>query len=293
MRGGDAYVHWDGATLHVADDEHLDPDDTVAQLVLHEICHALVEGPVAMRLPDWGLDNASGRDVAHEAAAVRLQAHLTGAFGLRGTLFPTTEVRALFEALPADSFVPVPLDDGAESVPMARVAALRAASDPFHPVLREALAATAALAARPVHPISGLPLGPAGATCGGCTWRTPGGFCRQAPRRHRVAREDEPACARFEGALDCLTCGACCRSAYDSVTVGPRDPVLRRHPSLVTHRGNYLELRREGDRCAALTGPIGGPFTCTIYDDRPRCCRDFENGGRHCLEARRRVGLTF
>jgi hypothetical protein len=41
-------------------------------------------------------------------------------------------------------------------------------------------------------------------------------------------------------------------------------------------------------------GEGGAPptFACTIYDDRPRACRDFEAGGRHCLVARRRVGLS-
>jgi len=33
-------------------------------------------------------------------------------------------------------------------------------------------------------------------------------------------------------------------------------------------------------------------FSCFIYDDRPRTCREFEAGGRHCLVARRRVGIS-
>src|SRR6185295_13256077 len=101
-RGGDAYVHFDGRTLFVAEDAHLDPDDSVAQLVLHELCHALVEGPGAMTTPDWGLDNTSDRDALREEACVRLEAHLTGHYGLRDVLYPTTEVRGFFEALPRD-----------------------------------------------------------------------------------------------------------------------------------------------------------------------------------------------
>jgi hypothetical protein len=61
----------------------------------------------------------------------------------------------------------------------------------------------------------------------------------------------------------------------------------------VVRDGDALLLRRAGDRCAALAGPDGGPFGCTVYEDRPRPCRDFVAGGRHCLEARRRVGLSF
>ena len=289
-RGGDAYVHYDGACIRIADDEHLDADDTVAQLVFHELCHALVEGPAAMHAPDWTLDNTSDVDSLREAAAVRLQAHLSGAFGLRGVLFPTTSVRALFDALPTDA-----LSTGdAESIRLSRVAALRAAVVPFGPVLREALAASAQIALRPLHPKSGLPMpsSPTENRCGGCAWRTENGYCRRAQRRALV-EVAEAACTRFEAGLDCLSCGACCRSAYDSVTVGARDPMLRRHPDLVVYRGSYIELRRVGDRCGALAGPDGGPFHCAIYDDRPRCCRDFEAGGRHCVEARRRVGLTL
>ncbi|HTM20170.1 MAG TPA: hypothetical protein VL172_06680, partial [Kofleriaceae bacterium] len=58
-------------------------------------------------------------------------------------------------------------------------------------------------------------------------------------------------------------------------------------------RGEYLELRRSGDRCAALTGDLATRFHCTIYADRPQTCRDFELGGDHCLTARRRVGLSL
>jgi len=34
-------------------------------------------------------------------------------------------------------------------------------------------------------------------------------------------------------------------------------------------------------------------YQCTIYDDRPRTCRDFTLGSNHCLTARRRVGLSL
>ena len=34
-------------------------------------------------------------------------------------------------------------------------------------------------------------------------------------------------------------------------------------------------------------------YHCTIYDDRPKTCRDFTLGGEHCLTARQRVGLTL
>lgn len=280
VRGGDAYVHFDGRILHIATDEHLDADDTVAQLVFHELCHALVQGPAARHLADWGLDNTTDRDEEREKAAVRLQAHLTGAWGLRRHLYPTTPVRTFFEALGADAFAG---DD--ESAELARVAAERAAKwAPIHEALAES-AATLEL----VRHRNGFPLG--AQRCGECAWRSDGGLCRRAPRRLFV-RAEEHGCAKFEPPFKCEACAACCRAAYDSVTVAPRDLVRVRHPELVIEREGYRELARAGDRCAALDGPQGGPWRCRIYDDRPRTCREFAAGGRHCLEARRRVGLT-
>ena len=278
VRGGDAYVHWDGQRLHIADDAELDADDTVGQLVLHEICHAIVQNT---RAPDWDLDNTTDRDKPRELAAVRLEAHLCGAWGLRSVLFPTTPERAFFFALGPNA-----IGDDA----LAREAAARAAGDPWRAVLAEALAKTAAAVAAATHRATGAPLCTDGRTCGDCAWRTKGGTCRVGGKRVAATAT---ACTRWETGLDCQTCAACCRHAYDSVTVTRRDAVVKRHPALVVDRNSYLELRREGDHCAALSGCPGGPFACTIYDDRPRPCRDFELGGRHCLVARRRVGLSF
>jgi Fe-S-cluster containining protein len=71
--------------------------------------------------------------------------------------------------------------------------------------------------------------------------------------------------------------------------------VCKAQPGFVVDRGTYREIRREGDRCAALAGgtPAEPRFRCVIYDDRPRTCRDFTLGSDHCLTARRRVGLSL
>ena len=103
------------------------------------------------------------------------------------------------------------------------------------------------------------------------------------------------ACARWEPPVDCQLCGACCREAYHSVTVSVRDPVVWKEPALIVREGHRFEIRREGERCAALK--VGAPgatprYACTIYDNRPSPCREFAAGGRHCLDARRRVGLS-
>ncbi len=289
-RGGEAYVHFDGRTLWIADDSHLDSDDTVAQLVLHELCHWAVQGGWARDVADWGLDNTSDRDEARERAAVRLQAHLCGAHGLRGVLYPTTVVKPFFESLPARALGEP--GDADPSVALAREAAARIGRWPMSPAIPEALAQSAAALGVARHPHSGHPLAGDSRRCGDCVWRTASGTCRQSSNRRKVPAS-APACVRHETSLDCLTCGACCRSAYDQVWVGSRDPVRARHPDLIVAGPGGLTVLRSDDWCAALTGPAAGPYHCQIYSDRPRTCRDFERAGRHCLTARRRVGLSL
>jgi hypothetical protein len=310
VRTTGAYATSDGrGTIAIGVGEALDVDDAVAQLVFHELCHAITQGSGAAALPDWGLDNTGPRDVVREHACLRLQAHLADAHGLRALMAPTTEYRAYHDALPG-----APLEDGDDpAIPIAREAAARAAAPPWRDPLEDALAATIVELARPelaaIHPL-GMPLGPPNETCGSCAWLYVGGRgkaierCRQAaaapnadgPRTARRA----PACARWEPPVDCATCGACCREAYHSVTVSVRDPVVWKQPDLVERHGYRFEIRRDGDRCAALSdrrsdaarGPGERVFTCAIYEDRPQACRDFAAGGRHCLDARRRVGLS-
>jgi hypothetical protein len=308
-RGDDVYASTDGRrTLRIGSAPTLDPDDSLAQMIFHELCHSLVEGPDSFAQPDWGLDNTGARDELREHACLRLQAHLAGRVGLRGFLAPTTEYRAYWDGLPGDPFSP----RRDPSVVAAVFGAQRAEKPPWAPHLMAALAATAEIAARaasfadgesllsalePVPPPHASGLWPWAAAsdrrCGTCAWRGEAGTCRQADGA--AVASEWPACSRWEAALDCQDCGACCRAAYHSVTVEPRDPVVRLHAHLIEDRGSYLEIRRKGDRCAALDGgdTAETPFACAIYADRPETCRDFELGGENCLIARRRVGLSL
>jgi Fe-S-cluster containining protein len=342
-RVADAYASTDGAgQLAIATAEALDADDSLAQMIFHEICHSLVEGEASFGQADWGIDNTGTDHEWREHACLRTQWVLAGRHGLRALLAPTTDFRVIWDAL--DGAL---LADRADlSVQRAIVAIGRAGKPPWAPALDEALAATARMArevagvrilgakARGVRPSelagddssplpslwggvgeapalhpSGLPMSgaPDGATCGTCAWKVAGRGgamrCRQAAKK---IDEGWAACERYERELDCLTCGACCREAYHSVEVARRDPMIKKHPELVVDRGTFVEVRRNGERCAALTG--GGveelpfehgvrrrmlPVMCEIYDGRPRTCRDFTLGSEHCLTARRRVGLSL
>src|SRR5581483_7086442 len=266
-RTRDAYASSDGrGTIAIGQDDLLDPDDSVAQLVFHELCHALVEGPGAWSLPDWGLDNASARDVAREHACLRLQVHLASPHGLRALMAPTTEYRAYHDALPDDALCGDGGGDGHgdPSLALARAAAARAAEPPWRAPLQRALTLTAAwLAAGRAgqHPL-GLGLGPRGETCGTCAWCYVGGRGKPVARCRQSAGSDgngrrttagSAACARWERPVDCETCGACCREAYHSVTVSVRDPVVWRQPALIMRSAHRFESLRDGDRCAALS----------------------------------------
>lgn len=319
-----AYASTDGrGTLLIGTDDLFDPDDSLAQMIFHELCHALVEGETGERREDWGLDNTRQGNPWREHACLRLQAYLAGSVGLRRFFAPTTDYRVTFwDGLPADPFT-APAEAGGRrerSCVAARIAAWRASGLRWAP-LRGALKASADLAALvprslraetipslwttadpppAPHPAGHAPVAAyhADAGCADCAW----GYISRGHRRCRHAPSirlapDAPACARYEPAteLDCQTCGACCREAYHSVEIARREPLIKRHPDLVVDGGTHLKLRREGERCAALQGGKTAcePYACAIYADRPKTCREFTLGGGHCLDARRRVGLSL
>ena len=212
VRTADAYAATDGrGTLAIASDDALDADDSLGQMIFHELCHSLVEGEDAFAKADWGMDNTGPDHDWREHACLRVQWVLAGRHGLCGVFAPTTEFRAFWDRLSGDV-----LADRTERSVQAAIAALRRAEQPpWAPALSAALAASAqiagaaaAFASRGVlwadrtappapHP-TGLPAGAAGATCGDCAWRFEqrgAARCRQAD-----AKIDDawPACERFE-----------------------------------------------------------------------------------------------
>ncbi len=418
VRTPDAYASTDGkGTLLIAVDEMFDPDDSLAQMIFHELCHALVEGEDGESKLDWGIGYAIGNNPWREHAALRLQAYLAGQVGLRDFFAPTTDFRVSFwNAMPVDPFYAPPELGGRRerSCVAARLAAWRATLSRWAKPLNQALSASAAIAAatpriipseasfcnseaslpfdrcspnlntvelsstvpspnggglgwgqvksvaslpfnRPppnLPPLGGginsaalppnlppsegktnltsLPSSPppsvekgfslwstvqvppvahpsghspvadhfSGFYCADCAW----GFverhrlrCRHAPSMRLP--DDSPACWRYEPAqaLDCLSCGACCREAYHAVEISRREPVNKRHPKLVVIQDSRRKLLRNGKRCAALSGgeKPTETFACDIYEDRPRTCREFTLGSENCLDARRRVGLSL
>ena len=146
-RSPHGYAHTDGkGTIYIANPEELDDDDCLAQMILHELCHALVQGEDSFGKPDWGLTNDERSesypgDVSRELACLRVQASLLRPHGLRRLLAPTTDYRAFYDVLPRR-----PLDDAPPpESKLAQEGLSLAHHPPYRRVLSEALTATAEL----------------------------------------------------------------------------------------------------------------------------------------------------
>ena len=318
-RSSDAFAAYDGkGTLMIANESDFDADDSLAQMIFHEICHWLVAGKRGKDLPDWGLSNEDDRDLVYEYAAHRVQAALSAPFGLREFMAVTTDWRPYWDALPED-----PLRDGDDpAIAIAQEAYHLARLRPFKQVLNRSLSATEAIAnavrnasqptslwslTRARHRLGSLVSNSEELRCGTCAWsfRDPGsssGKTNLVCRQHKSDESapsvdaDEQACDRWEpkfDALQCGACGACCREGFDSVDVSAEDTFKNLYPELVQlHNGQHIVPRIYG-RCVALDGDgDSSPYRCRHYDDRPENCADFEVAGDNCLLARRRVGLS-
>lgn len=144
-RSADVFASWDGnGVLYIGASKTLDPDDSLAQMIFHEACHALVEGPEAMTKPDWGLEIDNPAHRVREHACLRLQAALAEPHGLRWFFAATTNFRKYYDQLPGD---PLLDDDDDPAAPMARAGWERMQAGVWAEPLSNALKRSAAIAA--------------------------------------------------------------------------------------------------------------------------------------------------
>ncbi|HEY8559421.1 MAG TPA: YkgJ family cysteine cluster protein [Pyrinomonadaceae bacterium] len=96
---------------------------------------------------------------------------------------------------------------------------------------------------------------------------------------------------------DCVTCGACCMAML-AVGVRPHETTGTENFWEITVKGEKDEilvdrfLRRDPETfyCAALEIVNNEKALCSIYNDRPKMCRDFEAGSDKCHALRRAFG---
>lgn len=99
-RTTDSFVSYDGAgVLNVSPNSELDGDDSLAQIVLHELAHHWVEGVESHAHSDWGLSNFDDGHLDREYAALRLQLAILAPHQLQRLLHPTTVHRWFYQAL--------------------------------------------------------------------------------------------------------------------------------------------------------------------------------------------------
>ena len=149
-RNPEVFSATDGSgLLELGPRRDLDPDDTLSQQVLHEICHWVIGGLDAFHERDWGfpLDIEADPECEKlEHAVLRLQAWLTEPHGLRGMMAPTGMYRCYYDRLPADVMAPIePSRWEHEVCELAREAVARVQSPPWWAPLQAALEATRAL----------------------------------------------------------------------------------------------------------------------------------------------------
>jgi len=139
-RSNEVNAAWNGeGILAIGASETLDPDDCLAQMILHEICHALCEGPDSLLRPDWGLESAGPAKRVREHACLRLQAALADQYGMRSFFAATTMFRSYYDRLPTE-----PLAAGEDpAIAQAQAGWERAHDGPWAAALHEALDRTA------------------------------------------------------------------------------------------------------------------------------------------------------
>ena len=89
--------------------------------------------------------------------------------------------------------------------------------------------------------------------------------------------------------FDCMKCGACC-SAFEVRFLGPHSVNEKYYIKI---NPTVSELKKDSNmRCCALEGDVGKSVKCSIYEDRPSVCSNFENGGERCIALRKRLSIT-
>ena len=91
----------------------------------------------------------------------------------------------------------------------------------------------------------------------------------------------------------CIRCGRCCfassiQSSYVWMSKEEAAYFEEKHPGCTEEVDGKFYLRTKGtdgkfSPCMFLNINEDGTFPCSIYEDRPRKCREFRRGGNNCM----------
>ena len=323
QRSDAAYASYDGrGTLNIATRAEFDADDCLAQIIFHELCHALVTGPYGAAPRGLGL-------VQRRRARLAARACVSSAAGGAGRAPRSARFLRRYHRPPPVLGCPAGRSArhrrrsgdrvGKGGIERARIGAVgggaggRARAQPRaspprcdrSPIscrygTRRATCTRAASRShrgRPARARAAIVLGRTtpglGVRCRVVAWLAP---ARDRSRYASNSTRTPASAGSRPGGDPCAECGACCRQGFDLVPVRAREPLVRIRPDLLRTDRHGLHVPRPNGRCAALTvsddGSDAARYRCSVYADRPRACAEFEVFGDACLQARRRVGLS-
>lgn len=317
-RSKDVYASNNGrGIIYIAENQYLDPEDSMAQMILHELCHGLVQGESKVYELDWGFGKegqTEEEETAWEHAALRLQAALLQQHGLRDIFIPTTPFRSYYQNLGAN-----PLSNLDDCAPFLQKGIALANRAPYRIILNEALNASYQMISvlqsmtyksTATHFLwDGFELPKCHATgrmelsawfnkkCLDCVWFNDD-FCQKNTDAPQKILGTFNACSQFEQQqLDCQSCAACC-CAFDQIPISDLEFVhlSRLNPKIVTSLPDYtgMTYNKSLPSCAALAHSSDRQrWHCTIYEERPLTCQDVEKYGPACLFARQKQGFTL
>ena len=146
-RTSETYASTDGEfNLFIGTPETLDPDDSLAQLIFHELCHWIANGVDSVNEIDWGFGPMVQIEPG-ELVALRLQAHLAGEWGLLKLLASTTDARTYWDEICGAPLVPLDESDLERTVTAEAIQAVALSQQPpFGEPLKAALSASAEIA---------------------------------------------------------------------------------------------------------------------------------------------------
>lgn len=87
------------------------------------------------------------------------------------------------------------------------------------------------------------------------------------------------------GVPDCTSCGLCCAAGWvvDAYPYGVPSNMMEMGPD-PTAPAEYIMRQTPEGHCVAFKGEPGHSCRCTVYEDRPKVCREFKPGCVLCLD---------